>query len=67
MKVLQREPLGYEIVRQKGSHRTLESRNGYPGPILFAYHDTATISPQGVRRILCEDVELTEEEALALL
>ena len=63
--VLQREPLSYEIVRRRGSHR----RRRAPGrpPLTFAFHDRATVSPGVVRKILCRDVGLAEEEALKLL
>jgi predicted RNA binding protein YcfA (HicA-like mRNA interferase family) len=60
--ILQREPLAYEVVRQNGSHRRLESRNGYP-PLGFSFHDRATIPPGLVRKILVQDVGLTEDEA----
>jgi predicted RNA binding protein YcfA (HicA-like mRNA interferase family) len=63
--ILQREPLGYEIKRQKGSHRKLESRNGYP-PLGFSFHDRVTIPPGLVRKILVQDVGLTLEEAAEL-
>jgi len=64
--VLQREPLGYVIVRQTGSHRKLESRHGYPD-IGLSYHDKATVPPGVVRKYLCDLVGLTEEEAIDLL
>ena len=35
--LLQRE-LGYETVRQKGSHRTLHNSHGYP-PLTWAWDD----------------------------
>jgi predicted RNA binding protein YcfA (HicA-like mRNA interferase family) len=63
--VLIREPLSYEIVRQRGSHRRLKAA-GRP-PITFAFHDGATIAPGMVRKILCRDVGLGEDEALKLL
>jgi predicted RNA binding protein YcfA (HicA-like mRNA interferase family) len=63
--LLKRRPLGYEVVRQKGSHRRLESPNGYP-PLTFAWHDGATIPPGAVRKVLINDVGLTEEEASEL-
>ena len=63
--ILQREPLGYEVHRQKGSHRKLESRNGYP-PLGFSFHDRVTIPPGLVRKILVQDVGLTDEEASEL-
>ena len=63
--VLAREPLGYEIVRQRGSHRRLKAP-GRP-PLTFAFHDRATVGPGVVRKILCRDVGLGEDEAVKLL
>jgi predicted RNA binding protein YcfA (HicA-like mRNA interferase family) len=63
--VLMREPLSYEIVRQRGSHRRLKGP-GRP-PITFAFHDRAEVAPGLVRKILCRDVGLGEDEALRLL
>jgi predicted RNA binding protein YcfA (HicA-like mRNA interferase family) len=63
--VLMREPLSYEIVRQRGSHRRLKGP-GRP-PITFAFHEGAAVAPGVVRKILCRDVGLGEEEALKLL
>lgn len=64
--MLQREPLGYEIVRQRGSHRRLRSRNGYPD-IGFSFHGGVTIPPGLVRKVLVGDVGLSEDEARSLL
>lgn len=63
--VLLREPLGYEIVRQKGSHRHLQATDR--PPLLFSYHDRATVPPGVVRKILVKDVGLTVDEALDVL
>jgi predicted RNA binding protein YcfA (HicA-like mRNA interferase family) len=63
--VLTREPLSYEIARQRGSHRRLTAPAWTP--ITFAFHDGATIAPGLVRKILCRDVGLGEDEALKLL
>ena len=63
--MLTREPLSYEVVRQKGSHRRLRSPN-YP-PLTFSFHDSATIPPGLVRKILTKDIGLSEEEARKLL
>ena len=63
--VLTREPLSYEVVRQRGSHRRLKAP-GRPS-LTFAFHDGATIAPGLVRKILCRDVGLGEDEALKLL
>lgn len=65
MRVLQAQPLGYEIVRQKGSHRKLKAPN-HPA-ITFAFHDNQTIRPSTVKDILCNQVGLAEQDALALL
>jgi predicted RNA binding protein YcfA (HicA-like mRNA interferase family) len=65
LRVLQAEPLGYRIVRQKGSHRKLEAASR--PTIVFAFHDGQTIRPATIRDILCNQVGLSEREALALL
>lgn len=63
--ILQREPLNYEIVRVHGSHKTLKSPE-YPR-VLFAFHDTRTIPPGLVRKILEKDVGLTAAQAADIL
>ncbi len=64
LRVLQAQPLAYQVVRQKGSHRKLEA----PSPsIIFAFHDSQTIRPATVKDILCNQVGLAERDALALL
>lgn len=65
IRVLEARPLGYRIVSQKGSHRKLEAPN-HP-PITFAFHDNQTIRPSTVKDILCNQVGLAEDDALALL
>jgi predicted RNA binding protein YcfA (HicA-like mRNA interferase family) len=65
LRVLQAEPLGYRIVRQKGSHRKLQAANN--PTVVFAFHDGQTIRPSTVRDILCNQVGLPEQDALALL
>jgi predicted RNA binding protein YcfA (HicA-like mRNA interferase family) len=65
LRVLQAQPLGYQVVRQKGSHRKLEAPI-HP-PLIFAFHDNQTIRPATVRDILCHQVGLAERDALALL
>ena len=64
LRLLERE-LDYGVVRQTGSHRTLKA----PGrPTLhFAFHDSQTISPGLVRKILVTDVGLSIHDAEALL
>ncbi len=64
--VLAREPLCYVVVRQKGSHRRMESDRGYP-PLTFAFHAGDSIPPGLVRKVLVKDVELSVDEAVALL
>lgn len=65
LKVLEAEPLGYRIVRQTDSHRTLEAPRR--PKLVFAFHDKATIAPGLVRQILVRPVGLAEREALRLL
>ncbi len=64
--ILRREPLGYEILRQKGSHRRLRSRNGYPD-LGFSFHDGTSIPPGLVKKVLVGDVGLSEDEARNLI
>jgi predicted RNA binding protein YcfA (HicA-like mRNA interferase family) len=63
--MLEREPLGYRVVRQSGSHRRLEA-SGRP-PLTFAFHDNATVPPGLVRKILVRDIGLADVEARKLL
>jgi predicted RNA binding protein YcfA (HicA-like mRNA interferase family) len=63
--VLTSEPLNYRIVRQSGSHRRLEADDR--PTLMFAFHDRTSIAPGLVRKILVNDVGLTDEEARALL
>ena len=63
--VLMREPLGYRVTRQRGSHRRLRA-SGHP-PLTWAFHDARTLAPREVRRILVDQVGLDEAEALRLL
>jgi len=63
MRVLKR--LGYEVARQKGSHRIMQGE-GLP-ELLFSFHDDKSIHPRTVRKILMEDAGLTEQQALACL
>jgi predicted RNA binding protein YcfA (HicA-like mRNA interferase family) len=63
--VLEREPLNYRVARQTGSHRRLLSPD-YP-PLVFAFHDRATVRSHVVRDILLGDVGLAEDEARKLL
>lgn len=63
--VLQREPLRYEILRQRGSHRHLRAP-GRPD-VLFSFHDGATVAPGLVRHMLVKTIGLDKAEALELL
>ena len=63
--VLTREPLSYEVVRERGSHKTLKA-DGRP-TLHLAFHDRVEVPPRLVRKILTKDVGLSEEEALGLL
>jgi predicted RNA binding protein YcfA (HicA-like mRNA interferase family) len=63
--ILTAKPLSYAVVRQAGSHRRLEAE-GRP-PLIFAFHDGATIPSGMVRKILVKDVGLTDDEARELL
>jgi predicted RNA binding protein YcfA (HicA-like mRNA interferase family) len=65
LRVLKAEPLEYRIVRQRGSHRKMEAANR--PTIIFSFHDSQTIRPSTVKDILCNQVGLAEQEALALL
>jgi hypothetical protein len=64
--VLMREPLNYRIVRHDGtSHRHLEAEGRLP--ILFSFHDGATVPPFIARNFLVKQAGLTVAEALKLL
>ena len=63
--MLQREPLNYRIVRQRGSHRVLAAP-GRPR-IVFAFHDRRELASGHVRLALVNQVGLEELEALDLL
>ncbi len=64
--LLQRRPLEYYVHAQQGSHRKMRSSAGFP-QLTFAFHDSQTISPGLVRKILVNDVGLSLADALALL
>jgi hypothetical protein len=62
--ILERAPLNYSVVRQSGgSHRQLESSNGYP-PLGFSWHDRMTINGGVIRRVLVDRVGLAEPDAM---
>jgi predicted RNA binding protein YcfA (HicA-like mRNA interferase family) len=65
LRLLQRDPLSYRVVRRKGSHCRLEAP-GRPS-LTFAFHDNQTIPPGLVRKILVDQVRLSEDEALGVL
>lgn len=64
-RILTRHPLNYEVTRQRGSHRTLTA----PGrPTLhLSFHDRQELPGGLIRKILVQDVGLTESEARNLL
>lgn len=64
-RLLKREPLNYEVTRQTGSHKTLESPD-HP-TLHLAFHDNAEIPSGLVRRILTRDIGLADSEARRLL
>jgi predicted RNA binding protein YcfA (HicA-like mRNA interferase family) len=66
LRVLMGPVLQYEVNNQRGSHRKLVSRAGYP-PLLFSSHDGETLGPVLVRKILISDVGLSEEKAKEVL
>jgi predicted RNA binding protein YcfA (HicA-like mRNA interferase family) len=53
------------VVRQTGSHRTLNAP-GRPRVVL-AFHNRQTIRPRTVKQILCDQVGLEADEARRLL
>lgn len=53
--------LGYEVIRQEGSHCVLRAK-GRP-QLVFAFHDRVTVPPRVVRAILVQQVGLTLAEA----
>lgn len=63
--VLMREPLGYRVIRQRGSHRTLRAP-GRPD-VLFSFHDKETVRPYRVRAVLTRNVGLDRRDALDVL
>lgn len=65
LSILTTKPLGYEVVRQSGSHRRLEAE-GRPS-LTFAFHDGATIPGGMVRKILVDQVGLDADIARRLV
>lgn len=65
LRILMSEPLGYVEARRSGSHRRLKA-DGRPS-LTWAFHDSRTLSPAEVRRVLVNQVGLAEDEAMKLL
>jgi len=57
--------IGYELERQRGSHRKLVA----PGRLAigFAFHDSVEVPPRALRRMLVERAGLNDEEIADLL
>ena len=57
--------LDYQVIRQTGSHRTMKA----PGrrTLHLAFHESQSIPPGLVRKILVKDVGLSVDDAKALL
>jgi predicted RNA binding protein YcfA (HicA-like mRNA interferase family) len=64
-RILERQPLGYVVTRQTGSHCTFEA-DGRP-PLHLAFHDNQELPGRVIRKILVIDIGLTEDEARDLL
>jgi predicted RNA binding protein YcfA (HicA-like mRNA interferase family) len=64
LRLLQVE-LGYAVVRQSGSHRTLVAE-GRP-MLTFAFHDNRSLTPVEVRGILIKQVGLSVHDALKVV
>ncbi|WP_427161921.1 type II toxin-antitoxin system HicA family toxin [Aliinostoc sp. HNIBRCY26] len=58
------EKIGFQVVRQKGSHVQMENEDGRL--VTISVHPGKTIGKGLLRKIL-RDVELTREEFIALL
>ncbi len=63
--LLQRKPLNYTIVRQRGSHKRLRSNVG--NTFTFAYHGSEELSGKQVFYILVVQVGLSEALAMEVL
>ena len=66
LRTLLRDPLNYEIIRQNGSHRTLESSSGYPR-LLFSGHEGDEMGPIRIKNVLTNQIGLSVDEAIRLL
>jgi predicted RNA binding protein YcfA (HicA-like mRNA interferase family) len=65
LRILMAEPLNYRITRAAGSHRRLHAA-GRP-PLTWSFHETRTLAPGEVRRVLVNQVGLAECEARKLI
>jgi predicted RNA binding protein YcfA (HicA-like mRNA interferase family) len=65
LSILMSEPLGYEIVRQKGSHRRLKA-DDRPA-LTVSFHQGTTVPGGLVRKILVDQVGLDSDEARRLI
>jgi len=67
MSILKKKPLHYEVVRQVGSHKWMESSAGYP-PLEISFHEGGReVPPRTVKKILVKDIGLDEAEARKLV
>jgi predicted RNA binding protein YcfA (HicA-like mRNA interferase family) len=66
LRLLKRDPLGYKETARSGSHRKLESPNGYPD-LRFSFHDKTEVGGTMIKEVLVGQVGLDESEALAIL
>jgi len=64
-RILTRAPLWYRVVRQTGSHRTLEA-SGRP-TLRLSSHDRQELPGSMIRKILVHDIGLSDADARALL
>lgn len=65
LRVLTRPPLNYDVVRQKGSHRSLRVTGR--APLTFHYAEADDVPGGLVRKFLVEQAGLDEQEALDLV
>ncbi len=59
------ERIGYEQVRQTGSHRKLEAAGRLP--IIFAFHHGKEVPPAALRHMLANRAGLSDAEIIDLL
>jgi predicted RNA binding protein YcfA (HicA-like mRNA interferase family) len=65
LRVLCREPLSYSVVRQNGSHRIM--RSSKYGQLMFSGHVGDEVGPTRVKKVLVDQIGLSEVQALTLL